>query len=98
MLFTNTTVEKMKDILRNAKINLEGVIIMKADFQKIASTFAEYTEDIYYNELYNLTFLLEIFTASEAELNDLVPKLEREQKVELDLIKIVVKKRNGIKK
>ena len=98
MLFTNTTVEKMKDILRNAKVNNEGVIIMKADFQKIASTFAEYTEDIYYNELYNLTFLLEIFTASDAELNDLVPKLEREQKIEIDLIKIVVKKRHGLKK
>ena len=98
MLFTNTTVEKMKDIIRSAKINNEGVNVMKNDFNKICSTFAEYTEDIYYNEIYNLTFLLELFTSNDAQLNDLVSKLETEKKIESDLIKLVVKKRNKLKK
>ena len=98
LLFTNTTVEKMKDILRSAKINNEGANTMKKDFHKIAATFAEYTEDLYYNDIYNLIFLTEILSSSDVELNELVPKLEREGKVEIDLIKIVVKKRNGLKK
>ena len=98
LLFTNTTVEKMKDILRSAKINNEGANTMKNDFHKIAATFAEYTEDIYYNDIYNLIFLTEILNSSDSEVNELVPKLEREGKVENDLIKIVVKKRNGLKK
>ena len=98
LLFTNTTVEKMKDILRSAKINNEGVNTMKNDFHKIAATFAEYTEDLYYNDIYNVAFLTEILTSQDAELDELVPKLEREGKVEIDLIKIVVKKRNGLKK
>ena len=98
LLLTNTTTEKMKDILRGAKINQEGVNTMKNDFHKIAATFAENTEDLYYNDIYNLTFLTEILGASDAELNEIVPKMEREGKVEIDLIKIVVKKRNGLKK
>ena len=98
LLLTNTTTEKMKDILRNAKINQEGANTMKSDFHKIASTFSENTEDLYYNDIINLTFLTEILGASDAELNELVPKMEREGKVEIDLIKIVVKKRNGLKK
>ena len=98
LLLTNTTTEKMKDILRGAKINQEGANTMKNDFHKIAATFAENTEDLYYNDIYNLTFLTEILGASDTELNELVPKMEREGKVEIDLIKIVVKKRNGLKK
>ena len=98
LLLTNTTTEKMKDILRGAKINQEGANTMKNDFHKIAATFAENTEDLYYNDIYNLTFLTEILGASDAELNELVPKMEREGKVEIDLIKIVVKKRYGLKK
>ena len=47
LLFTNTTVEKMKDILRNSKINNEGVKTTKNDFDKIAGTFGEYTEKAY---------------------------------------------------
>ena len=98
LLFSNTTVEKMKDILRSAKVNNEGAFTMKNDFNKIAATFAEYTEEIYYNEIYYLTFLTEILNSSDVELNELVPKMEREGKVEIDLIKIVVKKRNTIQK
>ena len=98
LLFANTTVEKMKDILRSAKVNNEGAFTMKNDFNKIAATFAEYTEDIYYNDIYYLTFLTEILNSSDVELNELVPKMEREGKVEIDLIKIVVKKRNAIQK
>ena len=96
LLFTNLTVEKMKDILRNAKLNYEGALLLKSDFNKIAATFAEYTEDIYYNEIYNLIFLTEIFNASDNDMDEIVKKMENEGKVEIDLIKIVVKKRNAI--
>jgi hypothetical protein len=98
LLFTNLTVEKMKDILRNAKLNNEGALLLKSDFNKIAGTFAEYTEDIYYNEIYNLIFLTEIFNASDNDVDEIVRKMEQEGKIEIDLIKIAVKKRNAIKK
>ena len=98
LLFTNLTVEKMKDILRNAKFNYEGTTLLKSDFNKIAAIFAEYTEDIYYNEIYNLIFLTEIFNASDNDVDEFVQKMEKEGKVEIDLIKIAVKKRSGIKK
>ena len=98
LLFTNLTVEKMKDILRNAKLNNEGALLLKSDFNKIAGTFAEYTEDIYYNEIYNLIFLTEIFNASDNDVDEIVQKMEQEGKIEIDLIKIAVKKRNAIKK
>ena len=98
LLFANLTVEKMKDILRNAKFNYEGITLLKSDFNKIAAIFAEYTEDIYYNEIYNLIFLTEIFNASDNDVDEIVQKMEKEGKVEIDLIKIVVKKRSGIKK
>ena len=98
LLFTNLTVEKMKDILRNAKFNYEGTTLLKNDFNKIAAIFAEYTEDIYYNEIYNLIFLTEIFNASDNDVDEIVQKMEKEGKVEIDLIKIAVKKRSGIKK
>ena len=98
LLFTNLTVEKMKDILRNAKINFEGALLLKSDFNKIAATFAEYTEDIYYNEIYNLVFLVEIFNASDKDADEIVKKMEKEGKIEIDLIKISVKKRNIIQK
>ena len=98
LLFTNLTVEKMKDILRNAKFNYEGITLLKSDFNKIAAIFAEYTEDIYYNEIYNLIFLTEIFNASDNDVDEIVQKMEKEGKVEIDLIKIAVKKRSGIKK
>ena len=96
LVFTNTTTEKMKDILRNAKINAEGANTIKNDFHKIAATFAEYTEDIYYKDVYNIVFLTELLSSSDSELADLVPKMEREGKVDSDLINIVVKKRNKI--
>ena len=98
LLFANLTVEKMKDILRNAKFNYEGTTLLKSDFNKIAAIFAEYTEDIYYNEIYNLIFLTEIFNASDNDVDEFVQKMEKEGKVEIDLIKIAVKKRSGIKK
>jgi len=98
LLFTNLTVEKMKDILRNAKMNYDGAILLKNDFNKIAATFAEYTEDIYYNEIYNLIFLTEIFNASDNDVDEIVKKMEKEGKLEIDLIKIAVKKRNAINK
>ena len=88
----------MKDILRNAKFNYEGTTLLKSDFNKIAAIFAEYTEDIYYNEIYNLIFLTEIFNASDNDVDEIVQKMEKEGKVEIDLIKIAVKKRSGIKK
>ena len=98
LLFTNLTVEKMKDILRNAKLNYEGALLLKSDFNKIAATFAEYTEDIYYSEIYNLVFLAEIFNASDNDVDEIVKKMEKEGKIEIDLIKISVKKRNIIQK
>ena len=98
LLFTNLTLEKMKDILRNAKMNYDGALLLKNDFNKIAAVFAEYTEDIYYNEIYTLIFLTEIFNASEDDVDEIVQKMEKEGKIEIDLIKLAVKKRNVIKK
>ena len=98
LLFTNLTVEKMKDILRNAKMNYDGAILLKNDFNKIAATFAEYTEDIYYNEIYNLIFLTEIFNASDNDVDEIVKKMEKQGKLEIDLIQIAVKKRTAINK
>ena len=98
LLFTNLTVEKMKDILRNSKLNYDGAILLKNDFNKIAAIFAEFTEDIYYNEIYNLIFLTEIFNATDKDVDEIVQKMEKEGKIEIDLIKIVVKKRNAFQK
>ena len=88
----------MKDILRNAKMNYDGALLLKNDFNKIAAVFAEYTEDIYYNEIYTLIFLTEIFNVSEDDVDEIVQKMEKEGKIEIDLIKLAVKKRNVIKK
>ena len=97
ILITNMTSGKMKDILRDAKVNIEGAKVMKNDFQKMAKTFEEYTDDFYYNEIYDVAALTDIYNVNDNELDGLVQRLEKEGKYEIDLIKILLKKRNNLK-
>lgn len=97
LLFTNMMTEKMKDIMKNAKLTENGVVVMKNDFQKVANMFAECLEEYYYNKIYDVMFLSEIFTTTKDELNKFTQTLEKEGKYENDLIKLLIKKRKGLK-
>ena len=97
ILITNMTSGKMKDILRDAKVNTEGTKVMKNDFQKMAKLFEEYTDDFYYNEIYDVAALTDIYNVNDSELDELVQKLEKHGKYEIDLIKIILKKRYNLK-
>lgn len=97
LLFTNMTTEKMKEIMKNVKLTENGVIVMKNDFQKVANMFAECLEEYYYNKIYDILFLSEVFTTSKDELNKFTETLEKEGKYESDLIKLLIKKRKALK-
>lgn len=96
LLLTKMTADKMKDILKNAKINEKGVSLMKNDFQKISNTFAEYTDETFYSKVYDVFFLSEIFTTSKNELESFCQTLEKDDKYDKDLIRIIQKKRKGL--
>ena len=97
LLFTNLIVDKMKEILKNCKLNNDGVIVLKNDFQKISNLFAKFTEEYYYNKIYDVVFLTEIFTTRNEDLDEFVKSINKDNKYEPDLIKLVIKKRKGLK-
>ena len=97
LLFTNLIVDKMKEILKNCKLNNDGVIVLKNDFQKISNLFAKFTEEYYYTKIYDVVFLTEIFTTRNEDLDEFVKSINKDNKYEPDLIKLVIKKRKGLK-
>lgn len=96
LLFTNMIENKMKEIYKNGKFTETGVVVMKNDFQKISNTFAEYTDEFFYNKIYDMFFLAEIFTTSKNELSDFCANITKDQKYDKDLIKIIEKKRRTL--
>ncbi len=97
LLFTNLIVDKMKEILKNCKLNNDGVIVLKNDFQKISNLFAKFTEEYYYTKIYDIVFLTEIFTTRNEDLDEFIKSINKDNKYEPDLIKLVIKKRKGLK-
>ena len=97
LLFTNLIVDKMKEILKNCKLNNDGVIVLKNDFQKISNLFAKFTEEYYYTKIYDVVFLTEIFTTRNEDLDEFIKSINKDNKYEPDLIKLVIKKRKGLK-
>ena len=96
LLFTNMIENKMKEIYKNGKFTETGVVVMKNDFQKISNTFAEYTDEFFYNKIYDMFFLTEIFTTSKNELSEFCANITKDQKYDKDLIKIIKKKRKTL--
>ena len=96
LLFTNMIENKMKEIYKNGKFTETGVVVMKNDFQKISNTFAEYTDEFFYNKIYDMFFLTEIFTTSKNELSEFCANITKDQKYDKDLIKIIEKKRKTL--
>jgi hypothetical protein len=95
-LFTNIMYEKLIDIIKNAKINEQGVKVLKADFQKIFKTFAERLDEFYYAQLHNIVYLVEIFTTPREAIDTFLDTLKGD-KYDPELLKILVKKRNSLK-
>lgn len=96
LLFTNMIENKIKEIYKNGKFTETGVVVMKNDFQKISNTFAEYTDEFFYNKIYDMFFLTEIFTTSKNELSEFCANITKDQKYDKDLIKIIEKKRKTL--
>ena len=89
----------MKEILQRANYTIEGVSLLKNDFQKIANLFAKYTDEVDYNLIYDVFFLSEILTTRKEELKDFIEKIKKDKKYENDrgLINTLEKKRKNLK-
>ena len=87
--------DKMIDILKSAKLNEYGVSVLKADFQKISNVFAERLEEFYYNRIFSINYLVEIFTTSKSGIDQFMDGL-RKDLYDAELLKILLKKRNGL--
>ena len=99
ILLTKITIVHMKEILQRANYTIEGVSLLKNDFQKIANLFAKYTDEVDYNLIYDVFFLSEILTTRKEELKDFIEKIKQDKKYENDrgLINTLEKKRKNLK-
>ena len=99
ILLTKITIIHMKEILQRANYTIEGVSLLKNDFQKIANLFAKYTDEVDYNLIYDVFFLSEILTTRKEELKDFIEKIKQDKKYENDrgLINTLEKKRKNLK-
>lgn len=101
-LITQITVEKLIDVLKNAKISEVGVNFLTNDFLLVFKTFAERLEPQFFNKINELRFLVEIFTHKKEDVDIFVSEInvgENNKSVyDPELLKILVKKRKALKK
>jgi hypothetical protein len=98
-LITKTIIEKMIDVLKNARFSEYGVKVLKADFQRIFKTFCEYLEEYYYNQINDIVFLIEIFSTPKESVDSFIDTIstDMEKKYDVELLKMLVKKRKNLK-
>lgn len=95
-------IEKMIDILKNAKLSQHGIKVLKADFQRIFKTFCEYLDEFFYNQVGDIVFLVEIFSTPKEAVDTFISSINteienRRFKYDPELLKILIKKRKGLK-
>lgn len=94
--------DKLSDILKNAKISDDGLQNLNSDFAMIYDLFCKFLPEKNYLEIQLVVFLKQIFFHSKNELEnfkELVRSSEQEKKIRLDpeLISLLIKKRKGLK-
>ena len=94
--------DKLSDILKNAKISDDGLQNLNSDFAMIYDLFCKFLPEKNYLEIQLVVFLKQIFFHSKNELEnfkELVRSTEQEKKIRLDpeLISLLIKKRKGLK-
>jgi len=99
---TKTVSDKLIDILKNAKISKEGTMLLKSDFKLVFKTFAEKLDEKFYIQIHDVIFLVEIFSTSSDALDTFNETFNPEgenkkRKYDPELIKIIIKKRKGLK-
>jgi hypothetical protein len=91
----------MIDILKNARLSENGLKILRADFQYIFKLTCEFMDEMFYNQIAEILYLVEIFTIPKEEIDDFVNSLKegesKKQKYDPELIKILAKKRKALK-
>lgn len=99
---TQITCEKLIDILKNAKINENGITLMTNDYLLVFKTFAEKLEPIFFNKVNEIRFLVELFSQKKEDIDSFVQEInvgENNKSVyDSELLKILVKKRKALKK
>jgi hypothetical protein len=95
-LITKIINDKLTDILKNAKLNENGVKLLKADFQRMLKTFCEGVDEFFFSQIHDTVFLLEIFTTPRDSAETFVDAIDK-NKHDQELLKILIKKRKGLK-
>jgi hypothetical protein len=91
----------MVDILKNARFSENGLKILRADFQYIFKICCEYMDEMFYNQIAEVLYLVEIFTIQKDSIDEFVNSLKesdnKKSKYDTELIKVLVKKRKALK-
>jgi hypothetical protein len=92
----------MVDILKNARFSENGLKILRADFQYIFKICCEFMDEMFYNQIAEVLYLVEIFTIQKDSIDDFVTSLKendnsKKSKYDPELIKVLVKKRKALK-
>ncbi len=99
---TRSIVEKLSDILKNAKISDEGLQNLNTDFNAIYDLFCKFLPEKNFLEIQLVVFLKQIFFSPVSEIDHfrvLIKSAEDEKKTKLDpeLVNLVIKKRKNLK-
>jgi len=91
--------DKMIEILKNAKLNDNGIKLLYNDFTTLTKLSCEYMYETFYNQINYIKYLVEMFNIPKEGVDTFVEGLMCEEKFKYDgeLLKILVKKRKGLK-
>jgi hypothetical protein len=99
---TRSIIEKLSDILRNAKISDEGLQNLNIDFNSIYDLFCKFLPEKNFLEIQLVVFLKQIFYSPISDIEhfrELIKSAEEEKKTKLDaeLVNLIIKKRKNMK-
>jgi hypothetical protein len=92
-------IDKMGEILKNAKFNEKGIKILYNDFNGINKICCEFMYEFFYNQINYMTYLVEIFNTPLNHIDAFLEELNKDDKFKYDgdLLKVLVKKRKALK-
>lgn len=99
---TRSIVDKLSDILKNAKISDEGLQNLNTDFNSIYDLFCKFLPEKNFLEIQLVVFIKQIFNTPISEIEHfkgLIKSAEEEKKTKIDpeLVNLVFKKRKNMK-
>jgi hypothetical protein len=91
----------MVDILKNARLSENGIKILRADFRYLFKISCEFMDEIFFTQINDILYLVEIFTIPKDNVDDFIHSLKEgegmKSKYDPELIKILAKKRKALK-